>query len=188
MTLDYNVVIPMTVTVALSYAVRKLLSKESIYSAKLVRRGHAPPEALQANLQGLKKAHEVMERNMMVMPAPTTLRDAMSSIQWGTTPSLIVVEDGEGALYGIVPSESLLIASTEAGGQRTLGEIASRNFATIVQDATLFDVMSKMRSDGVPVILVVDDAADTTARGVKGFIVGQQVGQAVVETIDPFLH
>jgi len=50
MTLDYNVVIPMTVTVALSYAVRKLLSKDSIYSAKVVRRGRALPEALYADL------------------------------------------------------------------------------------------------------------------------------------------
>jgi CIC family chloride channel protein len=49
MTLDYNVIIPMTITVALSYGVRRLLSRQSIYTLKLVRRGHYMPEALRAD-------------------------------------------------------------------------------------------------------------------------------------------
>ncbi len=81
MTLDYNVVIPMTATVALSYAVRRLLSKESIYSARVVRRGRMLPEALHADLQRLKKAREVMERNVVIVPSPTPLREAISSSQ-----------------------------------------------------------------------------------------------------------
>lgn len=49
MTLDYNVIIPMTLTVAIAYQVRKWLSPESIYTFKLVRRGHRMPEALETN-------------------------------------------------------------------------------------------------------------------------------------------
>ena len=32
MTLDYSVILPMTITVAISYGVRKVLSRESIYT------------------------------------------------------------------------------------------------------------------------------------------------------------
>ncbi len=39
MTLDYNVILPITITVALSYGLRTMLLKESIYTLKLVRRG-----------------------------------------------------------------------------------------------------------------------------------------------------
>jgi chloride channel protein, CIC family len=43
MTLDYNVIVPMTITVALSYGIRKALCTDSIYTLKLVRRGHHMP-------------------------------------------------------------------------------------------------------------------------------------------------
>ncbi|MDD5236162.1 MAG: chloride channel protein, partial [Candidatus Omnitrophica bacterium] len=46
MTLDYNVIIPMTITVAISYGVRKVLCKESIYTMKLARRGHRLPDSM----------------------------------------------------------------------------------------------------------------------------------------------
>jgi CIC family chloride channel protein len=189
MTLDYNVVIPLTVTVALSYAVRRLLSKESIYSAKVVRRGRILPEALRADIQRLKRAREVMERNVVVMPAPASLREAVSTLQGENVPSLIVVADPEGAIYGVVPVEYLLKECIKGSGQRTMGEIANKNYATISQETTLFDVMSKMRINGIPVILVVSDVEATRACDVIGFITDQEIGhQAVVEAIDPFLN
>jgi CIC family chloride channel protein len=43
MTMDYTVIIPVTITVALSHGIRKMLSPQSIYTLKLVRRGHLMP-------------------------------------------------------------------------------------------------------------------------------------------------
>ena len=187
MTLNYNVVIPMTVTVALSYAVRKLLSKESIYSAKLVRRGHTLPEALHADFQRMRKARQIMETGVVVMRATTPLEKALSSLEQGITTSLIVLEDDEAALCGCVPPEALVRASAKAGGHLTLNDISNTAYGTIGQNATLFDVMSKMRSDGVPIILVLRDTGKLAARNVVGFIGQQEVGRSVVETID-ILH
>lgn len=48
MTLDYNVIVPMIITVAISYGIRKALSPETIYTMKLARRGHNVPDALYA--------------------------------------------------------------------------------------------------------------------------------------------
>jgi chloride channel protein, CIC family len=47
MTRDYTVIIPMTITVAISYGIRKRFSDATIYTEKLVRRGHFKPGALQ---------------------------------------------------------------------------------------------------------------------------------------------
>jgi len=44
MTLDYTVIIPVTITVALSHGIRKMLSPQSIYTLKLVRRGRLMPD------------------------------------------------------------------------------------------------------------------------------------------------
>jgi CIC family chloride channel protein len=45
MTLDYGSIIPMIITVAISYGIRRLISRESFYTAKLARRKHSIPEA-----------------------------------------------------------------------------------------------------------------------------------------------
>ena len=44
MTRDYDIVLPMILAVALALGVRRLLSRENIYTLKLVRRGHPIPE------------------------------------------------------------------------------------------------------------------------------------------------
>lgn len=50
MTRDYNIVLPMILAVSLSLGVRRILSRESIYTMKLFRSGHATPRGLHANL------------------------------------------------------------------------------------------------------------------------------------------
>jgi CIC family chloride channel protein len=46
MTRDYAVIVPMTTTVAISYGLRRVLSRDSIYTMKLARRGHRIPDLL----------------------------------------------------------------------------------------------------------------------------------------------
>ena len=75
MTLDYNAILPLTVTVAASNGVRAFLSKETIYTLKLARRGHYMPEALQTNFQYLVRAGSLMSTDLKVLPASTPLPD-----------------------------------------------------------------------------------------------------------------
>jgi CIC family chloride channel protein len=49
MTLNYNVIIPLTLAVAASYAVRRSIIRDSIYTRKLTLRGESVPEALRAD-------------------------------------------------------------------------------------------------------------------------------------------
>ena len=62
MTLDYTVIVPITLTVAISYAVRISLIKDSIYTRKLTLRGEAVPETMRADLQLSRRAYDVMHR------------------------------------------------------------------------------------------------------------------------------
>ena len=64
MTRDYDLVMPIIVAVALSIGVRRLLSRENIYTIKLVGRGHFVPKALHANMFLVRRADEVMERDV----------------------------------------------------------------------------------------------------------------------------
>lgn len=60
MTRDYTVILPMTLTVAVSYGVRRSLIKDSIYTRKLTLRGEYVPETLRADVQITRRAAEVM--------------------------------------------------------------------------------------------------------------------------------
>ena len=65
----------MIVAVALSVGVRRLLSRENIYTLKLFRRGHVIPKALHANMFLVRRARDVMDTDFAVVPADTSFRD-----------------------------------------------------------------------------------------------------------------
>ncbi len=69
MTRDYDIVMPMILAVAVELGVRRVLSRENIYTMKLVRRGHAIPKALHANMFLVRRAEEVMDTDVLVVPA-----------------------------------------------------------------------------------------------------------------------
>ncbi|MGH7087518.1 MAG: chloride channel protein, partial [Stellaceae bacterium] len=78
MTRDYGIVMPMIVAVALSVGVRRLLSRESIYTLKLFRRGHVIPKALHANMFLVRPAREVMDTDVVVAPGSTPFDDFLA--------------------------------------------------------------------------------------------------------------
>jgi CIC family chloride channel protein len=69
MTRDYGIVLPMILAVATALGTRRLVSRESIYTMKLARRGHDIPKALHANMFLVRRAKEVMLRDFTVEPA-----------------------------------------------------------------------------------------------------------------------
>jgi CIC family chloride channel protein len=186
MTLDYNVIIPMTITVALSYGIRKMFLRESIYTMKLVRRGHTMPEALQANLQQLKRARDVMDTHHVILQGSSTLQDARLASE-KTAGSPILVEDANKRVIGIVSREDVLKALGQTRETTTLSEITNDEYTTVGEETTLFDIMEKMHSRNVPVALVTDDREIISADRVKGLITRQQIGAAMTEAIDLFL-
>jgi H+/Cl- antiporter ClcA len=74
MTRDYNIVLPMILAVAFSLGVRRLLSPENIYTLKVARRGHLVPKASHSNMFLVRRELEVMETDILVLPAETPLR------------------------------------------------------------------------------------------------------------------
>ncbi len=74
MTRDYDIVLPMILAVAVGLGVRRLLSRENIYTMKLVRRGHPIPRALHANMFLVRSARDVMERDYLAVDEDEHLR------------------------------------------------------------------------------------------------------------------
>ena len=68
MTLDYTIVVPMIIAVAISIGCRRVLSHENIYTIKLLARRHFIPKALHANMFLVRRAGEVMDKDILVLP------------------------------------------------------------------------------------------------------------------------
>ncbi len=128
MTLDYTVIIPMTLTVAISYAVRRRLVKDSIYTRKLTLRGDSVPETMRADVPFSRCAADIMHPWSLGVPAA-----------W----------------------------------ENAQGDDAPESYITVPGDATLLDVIAKMRANEASVALVMPAA-----------LVGPEEGQFNVAQVE----
>jgi CIC family chloride channel protein len=177
MTLDYNVIIPMTITVAISFGVRRLLSRESIYTLKLVRRGRDVPDSLQANIYDLQRARDVMDDRFGVVDARTPLTDANKTLF--SQASAFVVRDGR-KIVGLLTRDALLDALVGQRQDETLGAIARHDYLIVAADTRLFDVIARMRRDHTLLAIVVERPQEPDVDSIKGFITNERLAGVMV--------
>jgi CIC family chloride channel protein len=185
MTLDYNVIIPTTIVVAIAYGVRKLLSEDSIYTLKLVRRGHAIPAAFQTNFHHLKPASAMMERNVGSLPASTTVEEFARLVSdEGSPPYFLIVDDDR--VIGVAEKGMAVGVLQHQLKSARIGEIAINNFTSVAESSSFFEVLSKLRSANLPFTLVVVPFDHVRVRDVKGVIASRQLVESMVEDIELF--
>ena len=144
MTRDYDIVLPMIVAVALSVGVRRLLSRENIYTLKLVRRGHVIPKALHANMFLVRRAREVMDTDVVLAPAEMTFDAFLAQPDHAGRMRHVVVIEGNRILGVLRVNTALRHASEGAHSSVTLRDIASRDFTVVREDDIVFDVIRRM--------------------------------------------
>jgi len=182
MTLDYNVIIPMTITVAIAYGIRKIFCEESIYTLKNVRRGHPMPEALHTNLHFLRRAFRIMESNFGQVDANTTLDDFAHEVVHKAEISLyLVVHEGE--IFGVVPREAAIGALYHAGEQLTIGDIARTDYVIVDENCRLHRVLSDMRIRNASIALVKKTGSAERANAILGLITKTQISDVVAESV-----
>ncbi len=185
MTLDYNVIIPMTITVALSYGMRKVLCNESIYTLKLARRGHYMPEALQTHFHQLKRAKDIMDTSIEVIRASSSPDEFVRIASERGPVSLFLMEEKE-RVIGVLARETAIGCMGQAIKTHTLQELADKKFVTVSEEATLFYVLARMRSNQASVALVTKVGDVVSPADVKGVITRQQIGDAMMQGIELF--
>ncbi len=99
MTLDYNAVLPLTVTVAASNGIRLFLSRETIYTLKLARRGHFMPNAMRTNFHYLRPAGTIMKSFPAILPGSMPIEDFASLVSREDGSSFLV--EDQKSIFGI---------------------------------------------------------------------------------------
>jgi chloride channel protein, CIC family len=188
MTLDYSIVMPLIVAVAMSIGARRMLSRETIYTLKLVRRGRSIPKARHANMFLVRPASEVMDADIQVLSADTSFDDYLRQPEHAGRLRHVVVTD-KGHIYGVIRVNTGLrrgLESTHTGV--SLGEVASRNFTLVGEDDTAFDVIRRMWRRNSIMAVVVRGVVRGVARGsdVAGVITKEHVADSVADSIKSY--
>ena len=190
MTLDYHIVLPMILAVAAGLGVRRALSRENIYTAKLVSRGHVIPKALHANMFLVRSAKDVMEKDFVLVPAETRLDEFLRRPEHCEGMQHVIVTHGE-HIYGAVRINAGLrtgVAEIETG--ITLGDVARRDFTIVREDDVAFDVIVRLwRRNGAMGLVFRKDAPGfhvPRASDVIGVITKEHVADAVAAGIQTY--
>jgi CIC family chloride channel protein len=181
MTRDYDIVMPMILAVATSVGVRRLLSFENIYTLKLVRRGRAIPKALHANMFLVRHAREVMDSDVLVLPAEASFDDFLQDHENEGRLRHVVVTKGD-QIIGVIRVNTGLRRGL--GGTRTgitLGDVASRDFTIVGEELVASDVIERMWRKNALMAVVVSGRGVPRAGDVVGIITREHVANSVAE-------
>ena len=183
MTLSYDIIMPMIVAVAMSVGVRRVLSRESIYTLKLVRRGRAIPKALHANMFLVRRAQEVMDRDVSVLPGEESFDDFLRRPEHDGRLRHVVVTH-KGRISGVIRVNTGLRRGLEGAHTGvTLGEVASRDFVVVREDEVVFDVIERMwRRHGAMAVVVTGQGVPRGA-DVVGVITKEHVADSVASSV-----
>jgi CIC family chloride channel protein len=181
MTRDYDIVMPMILAVATSVGVRRLLSRENIYTLKLVRRGRSIPKALHANMFMVRHAREVMDSDVLVLPAEDSFDAFLRQYEAeGLLRHVVVTQQGR--LFGVIRVNTGLRRGLEGAHTGvTLGDVATRDFTIVGEDMVAADVIERMWRRHAFMAVVVRTRGRTAPRGddVVGIITKEHVADSV---------
>ena len=182
MTRDYDIVLPMILAVALALAVRRALSRDSIYSLKLVRRGHPIPTAMHANTFLVRSAAEVMERDVIVLDERVSFAELLDEASTqGSMRHVVVTRDG--AILGGLRVNTDLRRAIGAATGVALGDLVRPNFTLCRETDVAFDVISAISARHAVMAIVLGPAEAGAPPHVVGVITKEHVADAVAQSV-----
>jgi CIC family chloride channel protein len=184
MTRDYGIVLPMIVAVAVSVGVRRVLSRENIYTLKLLRRGHVIPKALHANMFLVRRAKEVMDTDVYLAPAEMSFDAFLALPDNNGRMRHVVVTEGN-RIMGVLRINTALRQASEGAHSAVtlLGTLASRHFTIVREDDIVFDVIRRIWRKQAVMAVVVRGRGVPRAADVAGVITKEHVADSVASSV-----
>jgi len=167
MTRDYAVILPVIVTVVLAGAIRHWLSAPTIYTLKLLRRGHVVPQGLQAWM-GEQRAENVMTSNFVrFTEAEATDKNAVRQALLVGQVVLLIGSDHQ--VCGVIEAWS----QADSLAERPVAPLASH--VIVKPEERLHEVLRRMDQAEARVALVTQGAPSGGQGEVVGIISERQI-------------
>ncbi len=183
MTRDYDIVLPMVLAVAVGLGVRRMLSRDNIYTMKLVRRGHPIPRALHANMFLVRSAGDVMEKDFLLVDEATPFAEFLRRSAGSTGLRHVVVIRGKLIVGVLRVNTGLRQTVSTAGADVPMGDVAQRNFTIVRKNSVVFDVIARLARRGAAMGVVVDGKGRPRADDVVGVITKEHIADEVGRSV-----
>ena len=168
MTHDNNVILPIMVTVTMAYAVRKVISSQSIYTMKLFRRGDVIPEGLHSTGALVQRANEVMTKDFKII----------SLGEFEANLSLFLDQHLKG-MYLIIEHENrilgLLHRYEKEASQFDYHHYIDNRFHFYPMHTKLITIMREMENHHEKYMIITRDHQNTGADNVIGIITADEI-------------
>lgn len=172
MTRDYHAILPIVFTSALAYLTRVHYSRESIYTLKLIRRGHIVHEGLQAAISSAKAAEHVMSENFAILSKHdyTLKNEAYKAAAAGALP--VIITESE-KVIGVYPPGCL---------HYSLASLERYRYIVVDQSEPLLSVLRQLRLNMAMIALVCIPGEELTLNmnisNIKGVITASEIMDA----------
>jgi len=149
---DYRIILPLMFAIALAAGISSLVSRDTIYTLKLRRRGIDVMRGRGANLMRLLDVADAMQPLPLALDAQTPLNEVIARLGEADTDGLPVV-DGDGAYCGTVTSQQVEQAMRENALDATAGELA-QELPALRAGQSLEDALAALlrARSGLPVV------------------------------------
>jgi chloride channel protein, CIC family len=186
MTRDYSIVLPMILAVAMALGVRRMLSRENIYTLKLARRGQSVPKALHTNMFLVRRAEEVMTKDALILPAATTFNDFLTQTGHDGRMRHVIVTRGSRIVGVLRVNTRWWRGLGNARRGITLGELAQPDFTVVRYDDVVLDVIQRMLRRGAIMALVIEGHGAPTPDNISGVIDKEHIAEAVAASVQVY--
>ena len=152
---DLNAMLPLLVSVFISYAVMSLVLRRSILTEKVARRGYHVRQEYGVDPLELSFVHQVMRTNVAALPSEASVAELAVSLRGEDnqrSQHLYPVVDANGALVGVVTRRDLhgLVQEPGANGaSRRLSDVVNTSPIVTYPGDTLQVVADRMAETGL---------------------------------------
>jgi len=187
MTLDYSIILPITVAVALAYGIRAHWIKESIYTLKLTRRGHTLPDALRSNAHTNRPIREATTGALVELSTTMPEPELQKALEEHPDATHVVVFAGDRAV-GIASRDLLHRRRTAQGQETDLAALCDQNWVCAREDQSMSDVLTALRRAGARYALVTADGAPPTYHGRFALTSLEDIAKVIGQHLELFVE
>ncbi len=167
LTNDYNIILPLMITCIISTILSSKLSRESIYTLKLLLRKINLKEGTEINIMKSIYVRDVYNPRFESIEETTNFIDIVNQVISKRDPYFAVL-DGKGQLTGIVSIhdiKSFLFEGEELRNVIIAKDIAVKDFEAATLNDNCYDILEKMSKSGFAALPVVGSEEDKKMLG-----------------------
>ncbi len=164
LTKDYNIILPLMITCIISTILSSKLSRESIYTLKLLLRNITIKEGTEINIMESIFVKDVYTKNFDSILASDNFNQVVNKVIRGKGPEFPVI-DSDNKIVGMISIHDIkdyLFEKDSLEGLLIAGDLASNAFGTVLTDDNCRNTLDKMARydlEGLPVVESENDSS-----------------------------